>query len=90
MQQAHRTRMQPPAASFHVISPKPMLVPPVVNRLNVSGEHQQKRRQRTQLVNPLFPLQFHPVLNPPPVLSASPFHHIHYHHTGVEIARGFR
>ncbi|KAL4320059.1 hypothetical protein GQ457_18G021260 [Hibiscus cannabinus] len=87
MQQTNLSGMQPPARSSHIVPAEPVLVPPVIDAFHVPGEHQQKRRQRTQFVNPSFPLYFHPVLDSLPVIPFSPPDQIHYHHPRVEITR---
>ncbi|KAJ0455341.1 hypothetical protein HanIR_Chr15g0750121 [Helianthus annuus] len=90
MQQTRRTGMQIPATPLHIIPTEPMLVPPVINRFNITTKHQQKRWQRTQLIDPFLLLDLHPVLDPFPVVSGSPFLHIHHHHPRVEVTRFFR
>ena len=87
MKQTHRTRVQRPTHPIKIIPTKPMLVPPMINRFNVPTKHKQKGWQRTQFINPLLPLQLHPVLNFPPVVPLPPLRQIHHHHPGVEIAR---
>ena len=79
--------MQRPTTTSYIVATEPMLVPPMVYGLHVSREDQQKRWQRTQLVDPLLSLHFHPVLNPLPVVPFSPLHQIHDHNPGVEVAR---
>ncbi|RDX90673.1 hypothetical protein CR513_27443, partial [Mucuna pruriens] len=87
MQQTNRTRMQRATNPVNVIPSEPVLVPPMINGLNIPREDKQKRRQRTQLVNPLLSLQFHPVLDPLPIVPLPPPHQIHHHHPRVEITR---
>ena len=87
MQQAHRPSVQVPATPLHVIATQPMLVPPVLNWRHASREHQQKRRQRTQLVDPIVLLNLHPPLYPLAVPDFPPPHQIYDHHARVEIAR---
>ncbi|MFS8031632.1 hypothetical protein Hanom_Chr17g01548161 [Helianthus anomalus] len=38
MQQTNRTRMQGPTTPFHIIPTEPVLVPPVMNGLNIASE----------------------------------------------------
>lgn len=52
MQQAHRTRMQIPADSHIIIPSETVLVPAVIHLSHIPGEHQQKRRQRSELIDP--------------------------------------
>ncbi|KAJ0925826.1 hypothetical protein HanRHA438_Chr04g0164071 [Helianthus annuus] len=63
MQQTNWAGMQIPAQPPKIIPTKPMLVPPVIHRRNLPAKHQQKRRQRSQLINPHPLLQLHPFLN---------------------------
>nr|KYP65930.1 hypothetical protein KK1_012206 [Cajanus cajan] len=87
MQQTDRPRMKGPTNTIDVVPTKPMLVPPMVNSLNIARKNKQKRRQRPQLVNPLLPLEFHPVLDFLPKVPLSPPHQVHHHHPRVEVAR---
>ena len=63
-----------------------MLVPPVLHRSYFPGEHQKKRRQGTQLVDPHSLLELHPLLYFGGVVAASPAVQIDHHHAGVEVA----
>ncbi|KAI3412300.1 Hexosyltransferase [Psidium guajava] len=87
VEQAHRTRVERPAAPPHIVAPEAVLVPPVVDRLDVPTEHQQERRQRPQLVYPPPPLHLHPPLDPLPVAPFPPPREVHHHHPRVEVAR---
>jgi len=87
MQQTDRPRMKTPAPAFKVITSQPMLVPPVIHTLQIPSQNQKKRRQRTQVVDPLLLLHRHPCLHLRPVLPLPPFLHVHHHHPRVEIAR---
>ncbi|TKY52485.1 hypothetical protein E2542_SST24007 [Spatholobus suberectus] len=87
MQQANRPSVQVPATPLHVIATQPVLVPSVLNGRHVSREDQQKRRQRTQLVDPIVFLNLHPPLYPPAVPVPPPPHQIYHHHPGIEVAR---
>ncbi|KAF3431984.1 hypothetical protein FNV43_RR26721 [Rhamnella rubrinervis] len=87
MEETHRTGMKSTAQTFEIVAAQTMLVPPVLDTFNVSGEDQQERRQGTQLVDPIPLLDPHPVLQllrEPPF---PPFPQIDHHHTRVEIAR---
>lgn len=87
MKQAHGSWVQISAPPFQVIPTETVLVPPVFHPLNIAGEYQKKRRQRSQLVNP------DPLLNPHPVLQFlrvspfSPLPQIYHHHPRVKITR---
>ena len=59
----------------------------MLNRRNLSGENQQERRQRPQLVNPIALLNLHPLLDDLRVPHAPPPLEIHHHHPRVEVAR---
>uniref|UniRef100_A0A5K1CED8 Uncharacterized protein n=1 Tax=Nymphaea colorata TaxID=210225 RepID=A0A5K1CED8_9MAGN len=85
--EAHPARVQPPALPLVVVPSQPVLVPPVVHRRYISGEHQQKRRQRPQLIDPHLLLQLHPRLDPCRVPSLPPPPQVHHHHPRVEVAR---
>lgn len=89
VEQTHRAGVQVPAASPHVVPTQTVLVPPVVNRRHVSREHQQKRRERPELVDPGRPalLDLHPPLDPLRVPEPPPFTQIDHHHPRVEVAR---
>ncbi|KAI5405432.1 hypothetical protein KIW84_052282, partial [Lathyrus oleraceus] len=87
MQKTHRTRMQIAAESFNVITAEAMLVPSMLHSLDISGEHQKKRRQRTKLVDPAPFLDPHPVLKLLRVSSLTPFPKINHHHTCVKVTR---
>jgi len=87
MQQTHRPSVKVPATPLHVIATQPVLIPPVLNGPHVSREHQQKRRQRTQFVDPVALLDLHPPLYPPTVTVLPPPHQIYHHNTRVEVAR---
>ena len=86
MEQANGTRVQAPTLSFNVVPSKAMLVPSVVNGLDVPSQNQQKRWQRTQVIDPILLLNHHPIFNLLGVASLSPLVHIHHHHPGVEVA----
>lgn len=86
MEQRHWPRMQRPTAASDIVAAEPMLVPSVIYGLHISGEHQQKRWERTQIVNPSLSLQLHPVLDLLPEISLPPPLQVHHHHAGVEIA----
>ncbi|GER51519.1 eukaryotic translation initiation factor 3C [Striga asiatica] len=86
VQQAHWTRVQRPTGSRHVVTPQPVLVPSVPDGLHVTTEHQQEGGQRPQLVHPVPPLQFHPILYLLPKMPLPPPTQIHHHHTRVEVA----
>lgn len=87
MQETDRPRVQIPAEASEIVTAQPVLVPPVVHRSYVPSEHQQKRRQRPQLVDSHSLLQLHPFLNLGRVVSGAPTVEIDHHHAGVEIAR---
>jgi len=87
MQKTHRPSVKVPATPLHVIATQPVLIPPVLNGRHVSREHQQKRRQGTQFVDPVALLDLHPPLYPSTVTIFPPPHQIYHHHTRVEIAR---
>ncbi|GAB2280377.1 hypothetical protein Dimus_015012 [Dionaea muscipula] len=86
MQQAHRPRVQRSTAPLHIVPSQTVLVPPVVDRLHLTSEHQQEWRQRPQLVDPPLLLDLHPILDLPPVIPFPPPHHVHHHHPRVEVA----
>ena len=77
--------MQIPTATSNIVPTEPMLVPPMRNRRHVSGENKQKRRKRSQLVDPLRPLNLHPLLDPSRVGTSSPLLQINHHHPRVEV-----
>lgn len=87
MQQANRTRVQPTTTTLHVIPAQTVLVPSVLDGRHMSSEHQQKRRQRTQLVDPITLLNLHPSLDFSRVPLLPPLHQIHHHHPRVEVTR---
>ncbi|EYU26840.1 hypothetical protein MIMGU_mgv1a021575mg [Erythranthe guttata] len=87
MQQAHRTGVQITAEATKVIAAESVLVPPVINRSYVSGEHEQEWWQRAQLVNPHLLLKLHPLDNLGGVISGPPSLEIDHHNSGVEVAR---
>uniref|UniRef100_A0A8R7U6K1 Uncharacterized protein n=1 Tax=Triticum urartu TaxID=4572 RepID=A0A8R7U6K1_TRIUA len=87
VQQADGSRVQAPAPPFDIVAAKPVLVPPVVHALDVSGEHQKEGRQRAEVVDPLLLLHGHPPFHPPRVPAGAPLVHVHHHHAGVEVAR---
>ncbi|KAK7388125.1 hypothetical protein VNO78_22931 [Psophocarpus tetragonolobus] len=60
MKQNHRTRMQIAAETFEVIIIETVLVPPVLYALHLAGEHKQKRRQLSVLVDLVPFLDSHP------------------------------
>uniref|UniRef100_J3MNJ9 Uncharacterized protein n=1 Tax=Oryza brachyantha TaxID=4533 RepID=J3MNJ9_ORYBR len=72
VEEADRARVEAPAPALHVVAAEPVLVPPVVHRLDVAGEHQQERRQRAEVVDPLLLLHRHPLLDAPRVPAAAP------------------
>lgn len=78
--------MKIPAKTFQIIPAEPVLVPPVLHLLHIPGEHQQKRRERAQIVNPEPLLDPHPVLQLLGVPAGSPPGEIDDHNAGVEIA----
>ncbi|THU65636.1 hypothetical protein C4D60_Mb05t05710 [Musa balbisiana] len=87
VEQAHRARVEVPAQTLDVVSPKAVLVPPVLHPLDLAGEHQQERRQRAQLVDPRLPLlHLHPGLQLPGVPAGAPPVEVHDHDPGVEVA----
>jgi hypothetical protein len=88
VQQADRTRVQPPALPRHVVAAEPVLVPAVLHGLHLAGEHQQERRERAQLVNPgLLLLHLHPVFQLRSVPAGAPPVEVDDHDPGVEVAR---
>lgn len=88
VQQAHWTGMKVPAAPTHVVTAQSVLVPPVLDRRHVAGEHQQERRQRAKLVNAARArlLHLHPPLYAARVTEPPPLPQIHHHHAGIEVA----
>ena len=90
MEQAHRSRMQGPTHPINIVPTKPMLVPPMINGLNIPRENKQERWQRTQFIDPLLPLELHPVLDPLPIVPFPPPHQVHDHHPSVEVTRPSR
>ncbi|KAF7007211.1 hypothetical protein CFC21_022166 [Triticum aestivum] len=88
VQQADGARVEAPAPPLRVVPAEPVLVPPVVHRHDLAGEHQQERRQRPQAVDPLLLLlDRHPLLHPPRVAPRAPPRHVDHHHARVEVAR---
>lgn len=78
--------MQISAKPSEVVTSKPVLVPPMLHRRYVPGEHQQKRRQRAELVDSHPLLQLHPLLDLRGVVAASPAVEVDDHNAGVEVA----
>uniref|UniRef100_A0ACD5YPS1 Uncharacterized protein n=1 Tax=Avena sativa TaxID=4498 RepID=A0ACD5YPS1_AVESA len=89
MQQAHRPRVEVAAAAVDVVAAEAVLVPPVLDRGHVAREHQQERRQRSQLVDaPRRRLLYlHPPLDAPRVPRVTPPRQVQHHHASVEVAR---
>lgn len=79
--------MQVAAETFEIVAAEAVLVPPVPHALHVAGEHEQKRRQRSELVDPVPLLDTHPRLELLRVSSLAPLPQIDHHHTSVEVAR---
>ncbi|EYU29763.1 hypothetical protein MIMGU_mgv1a017965mg [Erythranthe guttata] len=86
MQQAHRIGVQITAEATEVIAAESVLVPPVINRSYVSGEHEQEWWQRALLVNPHPLLKLHPLDNLCGIISGPPSLEIDHHKSGVEVA----
>nr|CAB3498874.1 unnamed protein product [Digitaria exilis] len=87
VQQADGSGVEPPAEATVVVSSEPVLVPPVVHRRDASGEHEQERRQRAQLVDAHPLLELHPLLDPRRVPRPPPPREVEHHHARVEVAR---
>ncbi len=64
-----------------------MLIPSVVDWLNIASKHKQERGQRAKVINSCLLLPLHPALDRGSVVLLPPFHQIHHHHTCVEVAR---
>lgn len=82
--------MQRSTAIFNIVTTEPVLVPPVVNRLDISGEDEEERWEGAQIVNPCAFLQFHPALDLLLVIPEPPSGQIHDHYSSVEVAGGSR
>ncbi|RDX92130.1 hypothetical protein CR513_25787, partial [Mucuna pruriens] len=87
MQQTNGPRVQVTATTPDVIPAQTVLVPAVLNGRHVSREDKQKRRQRTELVDPIALLNLHPPLYPFRVPLLPPLGQIHHHHPCVEVTR---
>ncbi|KAJ8621197.1 hypothetical protein MRB53_029726 [Persea americana] len=87
MQQTDRTRMQIPAKPLQIISSKPVLIPPVLDPSHITCKNQEKRRERTQFVNPNPLLYSHPLFELLRVAALPPPLDVDHHHPSVEIAR---
>ncbi|KAI5439111.1 hypothetical protein KIW84_024758 [Lathyrus oleraceus] len=85
MHKTNRPGMQASTKPTKIITAKPVLVPPVINRNYFPGENKQKRRQRTKLVDPHSLLKLHPFLNLFRISSNSPSLQINNHNSGVEV-----
>lgn len=79
--------MKIPAKSLEIVAAESVLVPPVLDAFDVSGENQQERRQRAQFVDSIPLLDPHPLLQLLSVSPFPPFPQIDHHDPGVEIAR---
>ena len=79
--------MQIPTQPTKVVTAEPVLVPPVIHRSYVPGKNQQKRWQRTQLVDPHPLLELHPLHYLRRVVPGSPPLQVDDHHAGVEVTR---
>lgn len=79
--------MKVTAQTFQVIAAETVLIPPVLHSFNVAGEYQKKRRQRSELIDPVPLLDPHPVFEFLRVLSLAPFQQIDHHNSSVEVTR---
>lgn len=86
MQQANRSRVYPPAQPQLIIPTKPMLVPPLPDGGDPPCELEQEWRERSQVIDPVSPLQPHPRLDPVGVPSFPPSCEVDDHDPGVEVA----
>ena len=90
MQEANRPRVQGPTQTLEVVATQSVLVPAVLDRLHVAGEHEQEGRERAELVDPPLPLHLHPPLDLARVPARSPHPQVHDHDPRVEVARRSR
>lgn len=79
--------MEPSAPPLEIIPAETMLVPPMINGPDLSGEDEQHRRQRPEVIYPLLLLHPHPLLHLLRVTPPPPPVHVHHHDAGVEVAR---
>lgn len=86
MKEADWARVKIPTKPTKVVPTKPVLVPSVINSCDVASKYQQKRRQRTQLIDPHALLQLHPLLDPGRVVAHPPTIQIDHHHARVKVA----
>ncbi|KAI3439652.1 NAC domain-containing protein [Psidium guajava] len=86
MQEADRAGVQVPAQPPEIVAPEAVLVPPVVHRRDLPGEHQQERRERPELVDPQTLLELHPLFDLGRVPTGAPSVEVDDHDAGVEVA----
>ncbi|EYU38129.1 hypothetical protein MIMGU_mgv11b008018mg [Erythranthe guttata] len=85
MKKTNRTGVQSPAFPFDIITTQTMLIPPMVNRLDIPGKNKQEGGQRPQLINPLMLLHNHPILDFLRISPVTPPVQVHDHHPRVEL-----
>ncbi|RDY06915.1 hypothetical protein CR513_09038, partial [Mucuna pruriens] len=80
VKQTHRTGMQVTTKPFEIVAAEAVLIPPVLHALNVAGEDEQERWQRSELVDPVSLLDPHPSLELLRVAPLAPLPQIDHHH----------
>ena len=80
--------MQVSAKPAEVIPAEAVLVPPVIHGDYVSRENEQKRRQRSEFVDPHSLLELHPLLDLGGIVPGTPALQVNDHDAGVEVAGG--
>ena len=87
MEEADGPRVEATAPPLDVVAAEAVLVPAVVDGLDVTGEHEEERRQRAEVVDPRLLLHLHPPLDAAGVAAGAPLADVHDHDAGVEVAR---